>query len=87
MRRRWKTNIVILVAAFLIFTAGYFVPYGDNLTAIAMWVLLLVATVCFLAIRWNGGNPPVPFFLWLDVWRRRFRRFALDEDDKPTTHR
>lgn len=83
MNRRWKTNIIVLVAAFLIFTIGYFLPDGDNLTAIAMWVLLLVASIYVLGVwvnRWSRGENPRR----LDSWRRRFRLFALDEDDEPT---
>lgn len=84
MSRTWKTNISILVAAFLIFTIGYFLPGGDNLTAIAMRALLLVASIYVLGVwvkRWSRGENPRR----LDSWRRRFRRFASDEDDEATT--
>jgi len=86
MNRRWRTNVIVLVAVFLIFTAGYFIPRGDNLTAIAMWVLLLAASICVAVIRMAGSNQGRKL-LRLDAWRRRFWRFALDEDDEPATPR
>ena len=84
MNRRPKTSIVVLVVVFLIFTVGYFLPRGDNLTAIAMWVLLVAASIYVVVMwgtRWSRGENP----LRLDVWRRRFYRFAFDENDEPPT--
>jgi Na+-driven multidrug efflux pump len=82
MNRRSKTNIIVLVVVFLIFTVGYFLPRGDNLTATAMWVLLVAASIyvaVMWVVRWSRGED----LLRLDGYRKRFWRFALDEDDEP----
>ena len=82
MNRRSKTNIIVLAVVFLIFTVGYFLPRGDSLTATAMWVLLVAASIYVAVVwvvRWSRGED----LLRLDGHRKRFRRFVLDEDDEP----